>query len=126
MSEWKEEPQITADRDTGLQPWWRGLVVAAGCAALAGLSIALSCREVGMATLWYANAFGACCLLQSGARGWWATLAAPTGGPPFANGRAAIKLKRRHGFVDKTGNLAINPQFDDAATFADLERRASR
>lgn len=93
MSEWKEEPQITADRDTGLQPWWRGLVVAAGCAALAGLSIALSCREVGMATLWYANAFGACCLLQSGRRGWWATLAALTGGLLFANGLAGADLR---------------------------------
>ncbi|MEX8493276.1 MAG: hypothetical protein AB3X43_04710, partial [Sphaerotilus sp.] len=59
-----------------------------GCAALASLSIALSCREVGMATLWYANAFGACCLLGAGRRDWWVVLAALAGGLLAANGLA--------------------------------------
>ncbi len=67
--------------------------MAAGCAALAGLSIALSCREVGMATLWYANAFGACCLLVAARGRWWAALLALAAGLLATNVLAGADLR---------------------------------
>jgi diguanylate cyclase (GGDEF)-like protein/PAS domain S-box-containing protein len=48
---------------TATPPWWWWAAVVAGCAALAGLSMQLSCSTAGLSTLWYANGFGACCLL---------------------------------------------------------------
>lgn len=93
ISELEEALQSAAARHTGAQPWRRSLVVAVGCAALAGLSIALSCRDVGMATLWYANAFGACSLLVAGG-GWrWTALLALSAGLLVANGLAGADLR---------------------------------
>ena len=36
----------------------------------------------------------------------------------FSEGLAAVKMGR-WGFVDKTGKVVINPQFDDAGSFSD-------
>jgi diguanylate cyclase (GGDEF)-like protein/PAS domain S-box-containing protein len=93
MSKWKEQPQIAAPGRAVLPFWWHRLAVAAGCAALAGLSIMLSRREIGMATLWYANAFGACCLLVAGRQHWRATLVALACGLLFAEGLAGADLR---------------------------------
>jgi diguanylate cyclase (GGDEF)-like protein/PAS domain S-box-containing protein len=76
MSEAVEEHSDAARRSVGLAAGWRLLGVVVGTALLAGLSIAVSSREVGMATLWYANAFGVACLLGGGRSCWWSTLAA--------------------------------------------------
>ena len=59
-----------------LPAWCRLLGVAVGSAVTAGLSVLLSSREVGLATLWYANAFGVSCLLVGGLSKWRSTLAA--------------------------------------------------
>lgn len=72
---------------------WRLPVTTVGCAALATLSISLSCRDVGLATLWYANAFGACMLLHAGRAGWSSTLAALLAGLLAANGLAGADLR---------------------------------
>jgi diguanylate cyclase (GGDEF)-like protein/PAS domain S-box-containing protein len=66
----EQEEELLDTADAAHRSIWRLPVTAVGCAALATLSISLSCREVGLATLWYANAFGACALLQAG-RGRW-------------------------------------------------------
>ncbi|MEY2872715.1 MAG: hypothetical protein RLZZ373_86 [Pseudomonadota bacterium] len=71
----------------------RWLLVAGGCALMASLSIGLSCRAVGMATLWYANAFGACCLLAGGRAHWRSTLVALAVGLLIANGLAGADLR---------------------------------
>jgi diguanylate cyclase (GGDEF)-like protein/PAS domain S-box-containing protein len=76
MSEVGEKHADAACHRVGLADGWRLLGVAVGTALLAGLSIEVSSREVGMATLWYANAFGLACLLGGGRSRWWSTLAA--------------------------------------------------
>ena len=35
----------------------------------------------------------------------------------FSENRAVIKLKRRFGYIDKTGTIIINPQFEAAGAF---------
>lgn len=91
MTELKQKLPTVAGGGGG--PPWRWLAVGAGCAGLAGLSIALSCRDVGMATLWYANAFGACCLLVVGRARWPAALAALAAGLLLANMLAGADLR---------------------------------
>jgi len=93
MSELEEKSQIAAQGRTGRPFWWHGLAVAAGCAALAGLSTMLSRREIGLPTLWYANAFGACCLLVAGRQGWRATLVALASGLLLAQGLTGADLR---------------------------------
>lgn len=88
MLELEDEQPGAAEAGAGMQTWWRLPVVVAGCVVMAVLSISLSCRAVGMATLWFANAFGACALLQAGRTRWHSTLPALFAGLLIANGLA--------------------------------------
>ena len=40
----------------------------------------------------------------------------------FSEGLAPVKLKKSWGFIDKTGKLVINPQFDEVGAFDPLEQ----
>jgi diguanylate cyclase (GGDEF)-like protein/PAS domain S-box-containing protein len=93
MLDMEQEPRDSRHGGTVWPSWLRWLVAVVGCALLASLSIALSCRAVGMATLWYANAFGACCLLVAGRPRWRSTLAALAAGLLVANGVAGADLQ---------------------------------
>jgi len=39
--------------------------------------------------------------------------------PPSYEGLAAVRLKDKWGYIDKKGDIAINPQFEDAGGFGD-------
>ena len=93
MLQQEEELLDAAVAGAANQSVWRLPVTAVGCAALATLSINLSCRDVGLATLWYANAFGACALLYAGRARWPSTLAALLAGLLAANGLAGADLR---------------------------------
>ena len=82
-----------AGQDAARRAVWPWPVTTVGCAALATVSIHLSCRDEGLATLWYANALGICALLQAERARWPATLAALFAGLLAANGFAGADLR---------------------------------
>lgn len=79
--------------DTADPSVWRLPVTAACCMGMALLSIHLSCRDVGLTTLWYANAFGTCALLYAGRARWPSMLVALLAGLLAANGLAGADLR---------------------------------
>jgi hypothetical protein len=36
----------------------------------------------------------------------------------FKQGLAAVKINEKWGYIDKTGNFVISPEFDDARSFS--------
>jgi hypothetical protein len=39
----------------------------------------------------------------------------------FSEGLAVVKIEDKWGYIDKTGKIVINPQFDDAGGFHKVE-----